>query len=157
MTGWRTNTRLGETYDYGLRHVRALSTPAYAVTGSWSSHTIPGSYLRSHYPKSRAKSTQTTAYSTARFTSHLRVEYNNYNKPGQETILDQQSEFTCTCTESQYIQVISILKSEYCSLINKQWLLYTQLSLSFIILQLFSFPATSSFMIISWLLWLPDR
>ena len=109
---------------------------------------MPGSCLRSHYPKSRAKPSH-TAYSSAGFTSHLRVEYNNYNKPGQgtiypksrakpshtaysaarftshlrveynkpgqETILCQQSEFTSTCTESQYIQVIPILNSDYYS------------------------------------------
>ena len=80
--------------------VRALSTPAYAVTGSRSSATIPGSYLRSHYPKSRAKPTQTTTYSAAGFTSHLRMEGSNYNKPGQETILHQHSESTSTCTGS---------------------------------------------------------
>ena len=71
---------------------------------------MPGSYLRSHYPKSRAKPAQTTAYSAAAagFKSHLRVEYNNYNKTGQEIVLYQQSEFTSTCTESQYIQVTLI-------------------------------------------------
>ena len=45
---------------------------------------MPESCLRSHYPKSRAKPSH-TAYSAAEFTSHLRVEYNNCNKPGQET------------------------------------------------------------------------
>ena len=74
---------------------------------------VPGSYLRSHYLKSRAKPTQSTAYSVAGFTSHLRVEFNNYNKPGQETILHQQPEFINTCIESQYIHVIPILNSDY--------------------------------------------
>ena len=118
--------------------VRALSTPAYAVTDSRSSPTMPGSYLRSHYPKSQAKPTLTTAYFAAGFMRYLRVEY---NKPGQETISYQQSEFTSTCTDSQYIQVISILSSKLLlSLINSDYFIHSSLCL--LILQLHSFSAS---------------
>ena len=82
---------------------------------------MPGSYLRSYYPKSQAKPTQTTAYSAAGFTSHLRVDCNNYNKPGQETMLYQQSEYKylhrisehTSDTNTQFRLLLSLINSNY--------------------------------------------
>ena len=106
---------------------------------------MPGSYLRSHYPKSRAKPTQTTAYSAAGFTSHLRVEWSNYNKPGQETIFTGNQNY-------KFLHRISIHTGDtntqfklLLSLINSDYFIHSYLC---IVLQLFSFPATSLFIII---------